>query len=533
MRDAATTRHQVLTALRNYTMSDSGHSFIPIPLMSIEEYEACNYPFKALRPYDNDGVTTSPFQTWRTAKGLVPGTKFLIRARWRGDPRDNRLAGFEVKINLSCATGHNVVLVKGTPMATEFMLLQAKCWLRDNGCTYMGLDKLDLESVELKSVTPTFLQRLANKQKARAARNAFRAATELRNVPSPDGKARRKKAFSVGDGEDDTVYLKDRETPLGGYVKDRHSEIEQVFPSAELRDAIFDEGECHLRLEPTLNSVWLRKHKRTRVEDWRMYGQDTVYREAYAVVPKLLRLGDGLRARKPKETDIAKLAPLDQEVLRWHLDDDATHQARNHPVILEKPSKLARQQYFSSMKCRIDKKLRVDISVPWEKQAKATSAKFIDLAQYPGMYSPPPGLEYFVFCPVMARRLIHELKVKLDAGRTRSIGRTHIPPEDLAPPVVRLGRLVVNAEVRQYLDKIQLPLFPYLEAHQCGVFGDVSLDEVLALTRAAAALEPVQSRYTVGDRQITVTTEYVAQGAGELRQPLTTVRCTEVPPVPV
>ena len=52
---------------------------------------------------------------------------------------------------------------------------------------------------------------------------------------------------------------------------------------------------------------------------------------------KRLRLDEGLRARKPKETDIAKLAPLDQEVLRWHLDDDASHQARNDPAILKKP----------------------------------------------------------------------------------------------------------------------------------------------------------------------------------------------------
>jgi len=37
----------------------------------------------------------------------------------------------------------------------------------------------------------------------------------------------------------------------------------------------------------------------------------------------------------------------------------------------------------------------------------------------------------------------------------------------------------------------------------------------------------------LGDRQITVTTEYVAQGAGELRQPLTTVLCPEALPMAV
>ena len=56
---------------------------------------------------------------------------------------------------------------------------------------------------------------------------------------------------------------------------------------------------------------------------------------------------------------------------------------------------------------------------------------------------------------------------------------------------------------------------------------------ILALSRAAEAQETVQSRYVLGGRQITVTTEYVAQGAGELRQPLTTVRCPEALPMAV
>lgn len=342
---------------------------------------------------------------------------------------------------------------------------------------------------------------------------------------APNGKARKKKAFATGDGEDDTANLKDRETPLGGYVKDRDSEIEHVFPSDEVREAIFDEGEPHFRLEPTLNGVWLCRNKRTRVEDWRMYGSDKVYRDAYAVIRELLRLDDGLRARKPRDIDIerAKLAPLDEEVLRWHLDDEPKHQARNHPAFLAKQGKLAQQQYFSAMKVRVWKKLRIDLSLPWEKQAKAASTKFGDVAHYPGMYEPPEHLSPHIFGVIMAAQLIYELKVELDKGRPKGIGCTHIPPELRSPPVVPLGQIVVQPGVREFLDQADVPLYPYLEAHQCGVFGDLSRDEILSAAEAAASGAPVQSRYKVGDAGwIVVRTGSRAEG----NIPMTTVRCS-------
>lgn len=501
-------------------MSDSNLFLASIPPMPDEEYQACSYPFQAFRPFNHDGEVSDPFLGWITVKGLVPELSFKIKPVWRGTPADNRLAGYLVSANLSCATGHNIMLKNGVPRAVEIALLQLKSWLKDQGCTYLGLDKLDLEQVTLHEVGPTFLNQLPSMEEARAARRAVGAAMKIRNTRSVDGKARRKKAFDIGDGDDDKVYLRDRRTDVGGYVKDRDSEIDHIFPSDQVRDAIFDDGERMLRMEPVLKGAWLRDNKLTTVESWRMYGDDKQYRLAYAVIRAQLRLDAGLRARKPKERDIAELAPLDQEVLRWHLDSDKRHQARNHPAIKAKPTKLARQQYFSAMKRRIWRRLRVDISVPWSAQAAAASVKLNALLQYPGMYEPPEHLRPYVFGPEMAAQLIHTLKVRLDAGRPKGIGRTHVPPELREPPVVPLGQIVLQAGVREFLDGAGMPLYPFLEAHKAGVFGDLSRDEILAATEAAAAGQAVQSRYKVGDGWVIVRTCSRAQGGNSV----TTVR---------
>lgn len=494
--------------------------------MPDEEYEACCFPYQALRYVDQDGVTKELFHAWKTAKGLAPGTKFLVRGRWLGQARAARLAGFEFKINIpTCTVGHNALLVNGVPQACELGLLLVKCWLLENGCTRHGIDALDLEAVRLLSVTPTFLHLFSSQRQARAARLKFQAATEAKNVNTLLGiKGRRKKAFSVGDHEDSTSYLSERDHSLIAYVKDRATKSVAVYPSESARLQIFDAAECYLRIETKLNAVWLRENQLDSVEGWRLYGQELAYQKAYALIRKDLRLDDCLRSRKPKEQDILKLNVVDQEVLRWHLDEDGGHQARNHAFIQAKTPKLAQQQYFSALKDRILKKLRVDISIPWNKQAEAAATGLANVLHYPGLYEPPPELQHQVFSPASALQMIHKLKVWLDAGLPRTIGRTHIPPSLREPPVLQLGHIEVSRPARALLDLHRVPLYQFLRCHQSGVFGEVTLDEVLSLTAAAANFEPVQSRYAVGAEQITVTTEYIAQQGRERSPPVTSVR---------
>lgn len=513
-----------LTTLQRHTMADSIYAFIPIPPMPDEEYRACKYPGKALLNLDLSGSSGSIFNRWISVVGLALGNKFKIRGRWQGDPNDLRLAGYEFSINVpACTVGSNPLLVNGVPCATGLGVLLVKCWLRDHGCSYKGIDVLDVEAVELLSTTPTFLHQLNSRANADKARDDFIIASEIRNCETTDfDKQSTNKAFSQGNSKDRTAYLRERTHLISAYVKRRTTKSKAVFPNASVRHQIFDEAESQLRLEVETHESWLKENQLSRVEDWRLYGDERAYRLVYALIRSGLRLDEGLRSRKPKNADIEKLYPVDQAVLRWHLDGDDKHQARKHPVILAKLTKLAQQQYFSEIKLRIKKELRVDISVPWEKQAASASTGLNNLLHYPGLYRPPEHLEAYVFSPKSVQQMMHKLKVHLDRDRPRGIGRTHIDPETLEPPPVRLGQILVSSNARQLLDHYRLPLHHFLASHQWGVFGDVSLDEVLRLAGAAADLEPVRSRYRVGPQHVTVTTSYVQQSDGQL-MPVTMV----------
>ncbi len=267
----------------------------------------------------------------------------------------------------------------------------------------------------------------------------------------------------------------------------------------------------------------MKDNQLTRPEDWRLYGDEAAYRKVYALIRAGLLLDKGLRSRAPKETDVAKLCMADQEVLRWHLDEDDKHQGRNHSLILNKGDRIAQQKYFSAIKLRILEALGVDISLPWKIQSAAMSTKLGELLVYPGLYQPPSDLEEHVFSPTSVTRMIHTLKVRLDRERTRSICHDHIHPDLQDEPPIRLGQLHVSPLARQHLNHHREPLHRYLSCHKWGVHGELSLSQIQTMTRGAANLEPVQSRYLVGDKHLIVQTEHrPVDGSGA--DPMTQVR---------
>jgi hypothetical protein len=249
----------------------------------------------------------------------------------------------------------------------------------------------------------------------------------------------------------------------------------------------------------------------TNVEGWRAYGDERAYKEAFAQMCRDLRLDENLRFRKPKEVDLKGLSQADRDVLDWHLDDDDKHQARNHPAILEKGDRQA--TYFSDMKMRLLDRLRIDISIPWKKQlssAKA-AAELRRLMAYPGLYQAPDDLADHVFSMASVPRIVWELKTKIEKHRPgpRGVGRILLHPDTLEPQTVELGRLSVSEQAHVHMKRHKMPKHHLFSAHRCGIFGDVSKEDVLRQTAAAQARDTVRSRYRVGDAFVTVTTEFI------------------------
>ncbi|WP_146180925.1 hypothetical protein [Limnohabitans sp. 2KL-17] len=510
-------------------MADSLNFFVPIDTMTDADYRECNYPGQALLKVNLNGEYGGLIQRWIKVPGLAKGNHFKIRGMWAGDPSELRLSGYQISINVPANTiGNNALLTNGVPRATELAVLILKCWLKSQGCTYKGIDALDFENSKYMDVTPTFLHECGTHGNANQRQSDFITASEIRNADRYSGEFESAteftpKAFSYGSSKVKTAYLSERTHKIPAYVKSRHTKSTAVFSCNEVRERIIDAAESKLRVECKVYEKWLKDNQLTRPEDWRLYGDEAAYRKVYALIRAGLLLDKGLRSRAPKQTDIAKLCMADQEVLRWHLDEDDKHQGRNHPSILNKGDRIAQQKYFSAIKRRVFKALGLDISLPWKIQSAAMSTKLGELLVYPGLYEPPSDLEEHVFSPTSVARMIHTLKVRLDRERTRSICHDHIHPDLQDEPPIRLGQLHVSPLARQHLNHHREPLHKYLSCHKWGVHGELSLSQIQTMTRAAANLEPVQSRYLIGDKHLIVQTEHrPVDGSGA--DPMTQVR---------
>lgn len=518
-------------------MADSIEGIVPLPDMTDEQYRDADLPGRMLRPVDlATGVPDRPFQSWITVKSPLTGLGFRVKGVWYGarskvQPHDTgpppRLVGYRVAINVPSATiGNNCLLRNGVPKACELAVLMLKLWMLDGGATPSVVQAIDVERMRLTMVTPTFLHRFPLNSVSRAALQGLRVASEIRNKPKIKQGKRDKSsrpAFSVGTLAEATVYVRERSYAFIAYLKSRFVPSAAVFASQQDEDAVFDEAELYLRAETSLYESWLKENQLDRPEDWRLYGQDTAYRKAYALIRRSLRLDEGLRGDDPTEEDIknARLVADDLTLLRFHL---AGGNAQLHPLVLAKPTLKAQQQYFSDVKLRVLTRLHIDMTVEWAVQKAAVSANVGVWLNYPGMYVPPPDLEYLAFSEASAARALHELRTMLAERLPRTL--VNIVVMDEIEPLIELGQLEVSEKARRSLDKFHMPLHRLLECHSLGCFGDVSLEEAARLSEAARDGESVTSRYVVGDRTILVTTEPMA-GSGSIDRRTTVTRLDE------
>lgn len=502
-------------------MSDSGIAISRLPRLNAEDVMRLRFPWK-VRP-DIDMRTHAPDGKAKgctyTVPGHAPETFFKATVLLEERGHVPHLAGYLLSFNACCVTGSNALLTNGVPKLCEIILLLFKAWLLDQGCTHEGIDMLDVEDLELVKTTPTFLLDAGSDEQALVASNDFAVAAQIQNAKvglrigkggKPIQPSIRVKTVSSETGRRTTTYVHARDHEICCYVKDFFAPDTKHHPDAAIDEAIFSVSNRMLRPGIELTQAWLKAKGLATVEDWRAYGDERGYKEAFAQMCRDLRLDENLRFRKPKEMDLQGLSPVDREVLDWHLDDDDKHQARTHPAIIERGDRQA--TYFSDMKTRLLYRLRIDISIPWKKQVQSAkaAAELRRLMAYPGLYQTPDELADHVFSMVSAPRIVWELKAKIEQRRPgpRGIGRILLHPGTLEPPTVELGRLSVSEEAYVHMKRHKVPKHHLFSAHRCGIFGDMSNNEVLRQAAAAQARATVRSRYWVRDAFVTVTTEF-------------------------
>jgi hypothetical protein len=336
-----------------------------------------------------------------------------------------------------------------------------------------------------------------------------------------------KPAFSVGPGDGQTSYLKMREISISCYVKDRYAPSEAQFSSLDLRDAIYSEGETLTRLEGEAKGVLLKKLGLTTLESWRRYGSEDAYERYSLAVRKRLKLDVPLRARRPKPEQIDELSEPDRSMVLMHLD----HQnARLHPDVLAYATELERQKFFSAVKLRVIDRLRINLNIPWKKQVYAASSGVYEAFAIANKYSVPVHLTSYCFTAETTAHIKHQLELEiarrcnsfaLEKGLTdypiRRLAEVETGPIQLDPTLFSADRIAVERGARDALRREGRPLYPYLNLHGLGCFGDIPLSEVESNWAALERRAAVTSRYRLKRHEIVIKTVFRPDEAGELQ----------------
>ena len=372
-------------------MADSIKLFIPIAPMSIEEYRRCKFPFEAMQGFNRD-KQHDPFFRWETVVSPLTGAKYKVKSVLAEDGL--RLKGYLVKMNVpACVIGHNYLLVNGVPFACKLAYLLLRYSLLKQGATEDGMKALQFEKARLMSVTLTYLFMCSHLEVSHEARREFAHHSEA--LYNKNGVTKRP-AFSVGPADKATSYIRTRPYVICAYVKDGYVDGAFVdFESLKDEPAIRTEAEFYLRVEVEFSGSWLAMKGLDSIDNWVLgNGKRNPYEAGVELIRAGMRLDEGLRRRAPKEEFLRNMAEPDQTVLRYHLNGG---DVRKHPIILAKANIHAQNVYYSAVKNRLLKKVKVDVSIEWAKQSEQLSPRLAELIRYTGDYEPPIELAEKVY----------------------------------------------------------------------------------------------------------------------------------------
>lgn len=333
-------------------------------------------------------------------------------------------------------------------------------------------------------------------------------------------------AFSFGSSDDESSYFKTRDMGHLCYIKSRNSPTGAVFTSAEHRESILAESERLVRYEGEAKPALLRKLGLTRPEQWRRYGSEAPYLRYRDTLRDAVGLNLPLRARRPKPEQVQKLSQSDRDIVLAHL---AGEDVRKHPTILRHANELEQQKYFSAVKRRILKRLRIDLSIPWARQVAAASSGVYEFFSLDRLYRIPEHLRDTCFTEPTAMRIRSELEAELASRCNKMalqrgikdfpidrLAEIDLGPPEMNPLYYRADRITVDKSAWDALLDEGRPLHPYLTAHGQGAFGDIPLSEVEANWAAAEQFKPVTSRYKLKKHEVVLRTVYEPDEHGEL-----------------
>lgn len=350
--------------------------------------------------------------------GVSPltGGQFKIRPEFKNHSNQPaQLIGYEVSINTpACIVGNNALMDNLVYLA----LIASRDLLHYNllrlGCDPRLVKKILLKRAELRSVTFTYLIPFRDFKQATSANAAMEDISESRiNAKQPEHSIE-VPARSISSRGSTTVEMKfGRKYEITSYVKKGRTKFSYTqFANQQVEKAIFDESSRHLRVEIMLKRTWLKNHKvkwltgydLTNPEAWRKGKAKRLYKEGFMIIRRELGLDRNLRLRRPQPSHRTKLSETEDMVVAWHL---AGNDYRGHECFTNKT-----KQYASKVKRSIEKKLKIDMSVPWRKSHKST-ALLVKQLEWRGAFAPPAHLADHCFVRSTMNELLTQLKAEI------------------------------------------------------------------------------------------------------------------------
>lgn len=333
-------------------------------------------------------------------------------------------------------------------------------------------------------------------------------------------------AFSVGNRDGKTSYLKTRDVNFSAYVAEPTVDDPNCFTSSEARALVYADGVLQLRAESLIKHALLKRAGLTTAESWRRYGGESAYRWADTLLKRRLRMAVPLRKRLPRPRDLERLGAVDREMVEMHLRGE---DARTHTAVQRHQTRLEQQKFMSAVKLRLLAKVKIDLDLKWPEQVEIARADLPLVMADSRKYTIPSHLRQYCFTHGTAARLIRELTREIAlAYRHRLLREALGGPNlsklmviDVGPPgydseLIDFRRLTVSPAARKVLNAAKRPLYPLLHCHGLHVFGDIALDEAVYNLEARDRRLRVRSRYRTCAGAILVTTVYKPDDHGEL-----------------
>jgi hypothetical protein len=160
------------------------------------------------------------------------------------------------------------------------------------------------------------------------------------------------------------------------------------------------------RVENRVHEKWLKDKLLDDPMQWK--DNDAPYELIFNLIRSKLRLDDGLRDRRMKQTTVGtlKLSQDDKKILAWHLND---HKALDHKIFAEIHDLDKRMARYYATRKRIYDETKICIYLRYSVQIKQLIHGLAKSLDFPGEFNPPAHLEPFMFSRLSADPAIRRL----------------------------------------------------------------------------------------------------------------------------